>query len=76
MKRLFLVFLLMGFAFSLEGEMIFKNSCIRCHTEKDKKPLSYLKVKYKDKPEEIKELAKRCPWGKGLSDMEIELVSK
>ncbi|MFN3599259.1 MAG: c-type cytochrome [Aquificaceae bacterium] len=65
----------MGFAFSSEGEMIFKNSCIRCHTEKDKKPISYLKERYKGKPEEIKELAKRCPWGKGLSDMEIELVS-
>ncbi|MFN3871117.1 MAG: c-type cytochrome [Aquificaceae bacterium] len=76
MRRLFLVFLLTGCAFSSEGEMIFKNSCMRCHTEKDKKPLSYLKEKYKNKPEEIKELAKRCPWGQGLSDMEIELVSK
>ncbi len=76
MLKLLLLSLIIGFAFAQEGEIIFKNSCMRCHTERDKKPLSYLKEKYKGKPEEIMELAKRCPWGQGLSDMEIELVSK
>ncbi|MEN3028810.1 MAG: cytochrome c [Aquificaceae bacterium] len=77
MKRLFLSFLLVtGCTFASEGELIFKNSCMRCHTEKDKKPLNYLKEKYRGKPEAVRELAKNCPWGRGLSDMEIELVSK
>lgn len=76
MFKVILLSFIISYAFAQEGEIIFKNSCMRCHTEKDKKPLSYLKEKYKGKPGEIKELAKRCPWGQGLSDMEIELVSK
>ena len=59
-----------------EGQVIFENSCLNCHQPDSKKPLSYLQKKYKGKAEEIKELAKRCPWGKGLSEFEIELVSK
>ncbi len=72
----------LGLLFSLalasasEGELIFKNSCQRCHLEGSKKPLSYLKQKYKGKPEAVMELARNCPWGKGLSQMEIELVSR
>ncbi|MCS6957074.1 MAG: cytochrome c [Aquificaceae bacterium] len=76
MKGLIHVTLALGFAFASEGELIFKNSCMGCHTDKDKKPLSYLKEKYKGKPDAVMQLAKRCPWGQGLSDMEIELVSK
>ena len=76
MVRLLLSLSLTSFVFASEGELIFKNSCMRCHTDRDRKPLSYLKEKYKGKPEAVMELAKRCPWGKGLSDMEIEIVSK
>ncbi len=76
MKKLYIILLLVSLGFASEGELIFKNSCIRCHTDKDKKPLSYLKEKYRGKPEAVMELAKRCPWGQGLSEMEIELVSK
>ncbi|MEJ5339682.1 MAG: c-type cytochrome [Aquificaceae bacterium] len=76
MKRLFAVLFLINLSFAVEGELIFKNSCMRCHTDKDKKPLGYLKEKYKGKPEAVAELARRCPWGQGLSEMEIELVSK
>lgn len=53
------------------GQVVFENSCQRCHTEGSKKPLSYLREKYKGKPEAITQMAKVCPWGKGLSDMEI-----
>lgn len=59
-----------------EGQALFESQCLRCHTEKSQKPVSLLKQKYKGKPQEVAELAKRCPWGKGLSDMEVELVSK
>ena len=76
MKKSYMLLLFINLCFASEGELIFKNSCMRCHTDKDKKPLSYLKEKYKGKPEVVMELAKRCPWGQGLSDMEVELVSK
>lgn len=76
MVRLLLSLSLAGFVFASEGELIFKNSCLRCHTDKDRKPLSYLKEKYRGKPEEVMKLAKICPWGRGLSEMEIEIVSK
>ncbi|MEW6655273.1 MAG: cytochrome c [Aquificota bacterium] len=76
MKKLILLTVLINLSFASDGEMIFKNFCMRCHTEKDKKPLSYLKEKYRGKPEAVMELAKRCPWGRGLSNMEIEIVSK
>ncbi|MCS7261801.1 MAG: cytochrome c [Aquificaceae bacterium] len=76
MRKLATLLLLTGFALSSEGEIIFKNSCMGCHTEKDRKPLKYLKEKYKGKPQAVAELAKRCPWGQGLSELEIELVSK
>ncbi len=76
MKRFYVLLLLTNLAFASEGELIFKNSCMGCHTDKDKKPLSYLREKYKGKPEAVMELVKRCPWGQGLSEMEAELVSK
>jgi cytochrome c551/c552 len=76
MKRLTVSMFLINLVFASDGEMIFKNYCMRCHTEKDKKPLSYLKEKYKGKPEAVMDLAKKCPWGIGLSNMEIEIVSK
>ncbi len=76
MKKSYMLLLFINLCFASEGELIFKNSCMRCHTEKDRKPLSYLKEKYKGKPEAVMELTKRCPWGQGLSEMEAELVSK
>ncbi|MFN3976120.1 MAG: cytochrome c [Aquificaceae bacterium] len=76
MKKLIASLFLVSLALASDGEVIFKNSCMRCHTEKDKKPLSYLKEKYKGKSKEVMELAKRCPWGRGLSSLEIEIVSK
>lgn len=76
MKKVAMFLLLINLGFAEEGELIFKNSCMRCHTDKDKKPVSYLKEKYKGKPEAVMDLIKRCPWGQGLSEMEAELVSK
>ncbi|ADC89470.1 hypothetical protein Thal_0837 [Thermocrinis albus DSM 14484] len=72
-----LVVLSFMLAYSKEdGRVIFENACLRCHTENSSKPLRYLMEKYKGKAEEVKALARRCPWGKGLSDMEIDLVSR
>ena len=74
-----LLFLALIFSFGFakpEGQVIFENSCLRCHQPNSNKPLSYLQKKYKGKAEEVMELAKRCPWGKGLSELEIELVSR
>ncbi len=59
-----------------EGQKLFEQNCLRCHGENSRKPLSYLKRTYKGKPEEIKELAKQCPWGRHLSEEEIDLISK
>lgn len=59
-----------------EGQIIWESQCQRCHQPGSSKPLSYLKQKYKGNPQGIEEMAKVCPWGKGLSEMEIELVSK
>ncbi|WP_340690468.1 cytochrome c [Hydrogenobacter thermophilus] len=68
---------LVGFAFAVsEGQMIFENNCLRCHQEGSKKPLSYLKKEYKGRADAIMVLAKQCPWGRNLSDMEIEMVSR
>jgi len=50
MIKLILSTLLINLALASDGEVIFKNFCMRCHTEKDKKPLSYLKEKYRGKP--------------------------
>ncbi|RMH05498.1 MAG: cytochrome c [Aquificota bacterium] len=58
------------------GQVIFENSCKRCHGEGSPKPLSYLQQKYKGNPQAIIHMAKACPWGRRLSEMEIELVSK
>ncbi len=76
MRKFYHLLLLANLCLASEGELIFKNSCMRCHTDKNKKPLSYLREKYKGRPEAVMELAKRCPWGRGLSGMEIELVSR
>jgi len=73
------VHLLLLFSFALakpEGQIIFENNCLRCHQEGSKKPLSYLKKEYKGRADAVMVLAKQCPWGQGLSDMEIEIVSK
>ncbi len=77
MRTMFILLTLTYSAFALpEGEVLFKNHCMRCHTQESPKPLSFLKKKYADKPHEVMELAKRCPWGKGLSDMEIEIIAR
>ncbi|RMH80852.1 MAG: cytochrome c [Acidobacteria bacterium] len=77
MRYLMALLLMSTFTFAKPpGEVIFQNSCERCHAEGSKKPLSYLRQKYRSNPQGIMELAKVCPWGKNLSDMEIELVSR
>lgn len=76
MKILTAVLAFIGFCLSSDGETIFRNSCIGCHQENSKKPLSYLKQKYRGRSLEVVQLAKNCPWGKNLSELEIELVSK
>jgi len=35
-----------------------------------------LKNKYRNNAEGVLELARRCPWGKGLSDMEMKLIAE
>ncbi len=59
-----------------EGKLLFDNHCLRCHAPGSGKPLSYLKEKYKNDPDGVLELAKRCPWGRGLSEMEIKLIAE
>ncbi len=58
-----------------EGRLLFENHCIRCHAEGSKKPLSLLRKKYRGNPSGVVDLAKRCPWGRGLSDMEIKVIA-
>lgn len=71
------ILFLLGIVFAKpEGQIIFENSCLRCHQEGSKKPLSYLKKEYKGRADAVMVLAKQCPWGRNLSDMEIEIVSK
>ncbi|MEZ0360352.1 MAG: cytochrome c [Hydrogenobacter sp.] len=71
------IVLFLSYAFAVpEGQMIFENNCLRCHQEGSKKPLSYLKKEYKGRSDAVMILAKQCPWGRNLSDMEIEIVSK
>ncbi len=72
-----LTLLLIQLGFSKpEGQILFEENCLKCHGENSRKPLSYLKREYKGKPDEIKELAKRCPWARNLSDKEIDIISK
>lgn len=59
-----------------EGEVLFKSHCIRCHAQGSEKPLGYLRDKFRGNPEGVVQLAKRCPWGQGLSDMEIKLIAE
>ncbi|RLJ70968.1 cytochrome c553 [Hydrogenivirga caldilitoris] len=59
-----------------EGEILFKNHCIKCHAQDSKKPLKYLRQKFQNNPEGVIQLAKRCPWGQGLSDMEVKLIAE
>lgn len=78
MMRLFYA-LLIHISLSLatpEGKILFENNCLRCHREGSLKPVSFLKKKFKGNPEGIVEMAKRCPWGKGLSNMEIKLIAE
>ncbi|MFN3813859.1 MAG: c-type cytochrome [Aquificaceae bacterium] len=71
------LFLLTSLALAVpEGKVIFDNNCLRCHQEGSKKPLSYLMREYKGRADAIMVLAKQCPWGRNLSDMEIEIVSR
>jgi len=78
MKMMFLgVTSLLYIAFaSPEGEVLFKNHCIKCHAPGSPKPVKFLKSKYSKNPEGVLELAKRCPWGKGLSEMELKLIAE
>ncbi|MEN3034170.1 MAG: cytochrome c [Aquificaceae bacterium] len=76
MRALLSILAIFAMSFASEGETIFRNSCLGCHQENSRKPLSFLKQKYKNRSLEVIQLAKNCPWGKNLSDLEIELVSK
>ncbi|EDP76014.1 cytochrome c [Hydrogenivirga sp. 128-5-R1-1] len=75
-----LTFLLLAVTYmsfsSPEGRTLFENHCIRCHAPGSPKPLKFLREKYRDNAEGVLELAKRCPWGKGLSDMEMRLIAE
>ncbi len=71
-----MAFEILSIAFMFIGAIFLLAGSIGLIRLKDKKPLSYLKEKYRGKPEAVMELAKRCPWGRGLSNMEIEIVSK
>lgn len=70
-----LILISLSFAES-EGHYLFKNHCLRCHAENSPKPIPYLKSKYKGNKDAVIQMAKRCPWGKGLSDMEIEVIAE
>lgn len=59
-----------------EGKLLFENHCLKCHAQGSSKPLGYLKSKYKNNAEGVLRLAKRCPWGRGLSEMEIRLIAE
>ncbi len=59
-----------------EGRLLFENHCLRCHTEGSKKPVSYLKRKYRNNTRGVLELARRCPWSRGLSEMEIGVIAE
>ncbi len=70
-----LAFTYMSFAVP-EGKVLFENHCLRCHAQDSPKSVKYLKSKYKGNPSGVVELAKRCPWGQGLSEMEIKLIAE
>jgi len=59
-----------------EGQILFEKNCLKCHGENSRKPLSYLKKEYRGKPDEIKYLAQRCPWARGLSEKEIDTIAR
>jgi len=59
-----------------EGKLLFENHCLKCHAQGSNKPLGYLREKYRNNPAGVVELAKRCPWGRGLSEMEIKLIAE
>ncbi len=77
MRASVLLLFILGLSFGKpEGQVIWETQCQRCHVGEGKKDLNYLRQKYRNNPQGIRDLAKVCPWGKSLSDMEIELVSK
>ncbi len=79
MAKYLMLFLLVSIGVSFakpEGQKLFEANCLKCHGENSRKPLSYLKKQYKGKPEEVKELSKQCPWGRHLSEKEIDLISR
>jgi len=74
---MFLLLLITYVSFpSPEGRALFENHCVRCHAPGSPKPVGYLKNKYRNNAEGVLELARRCPWGKGLSDMEMKLIAE
>ncbi len=61
---------------SSEGEDLFRANCLKCHRDNSPAPVFLMKEKFRGKPELIVELAKKCPWGKNLSELEVELIAE
>ncbi len=72
---LFLI-LLVSPALASDGRVLFEAHCIKCHAPGSPKPLSFLKKKFKNNPQAVVNLAKRCPWGRGLTEMEIKTIAE
>jgi len=58
------------------GKDLYEHHCLRCHTENSQTPTSLIRDRFRGNPEGIVELSKRCPWGRSLSEMEIELIAE
>ncbi len=76
MGRSVLLLLLLPALSLAEGRDLYEHHCIRCHREDSAKPTEFLKAKFRGKPEAIVELSERCPWGRNLSRMEIEIIAE
>ncbi|WP_457601221.1 c-type cytochrome [Hydrogenivirga sp.] len=78
MKRFLVTFMGLSYiSFALpEGKVLFENHCLRCHAPGSPKPVEFLRSKYRSNAEGVLKLAKRCPWGRGLSDMEIRAIAE
>ncbi len=76
MGKVVLILALVQIALSSEGKVLFETHCMKCHAQNSPKPLTYLKEKYRNNPQAVINLAKRCPWGRDLSEMEIKIIAE